>query len=349
MWEVQCYSVTLQKKIPLAISRGVRKASNNVFISLSLDSWTGWGEVAPTSDQPELTPEKIQREITRFIAALGIEKSPTKAHALGMAMQIPRTVYAAIDMALWDWWGQKAQLPLYRLWGLPKPSVATSITLGITPPQEVAEQLRVKFQEYAFQALKIKLGNPLGMEADQAMMEAVLQNVPAGVALRVDANGGWTCEQALEMIPWLAQRSVEYVEQPLKQGDEKNLKSLKKQGQLPIFVDESCHLSTDLKEWHTWVDGINIKLMKCGGPTEAIKLKHTAQAFGLQTMIGCMSESSIAISAAAHLSGDIDHIDLDSHYNLNPDPAQGLFWDAGVTQVSDRPGLGTQLNLKDHA
>ncbi|MGC6480113.1 MAG: dipeptide epimerase [Flavobacteriaceae bacterium] len=342
MWDYRCYQVALSKKIPLAISRGVRQKSHNIFLALQRDGITAWGEVAPTSDQPELSPDYIRSQIDRFFSHTDT-LIPQQAYAIGVALEIPRTVYAAIDMALWDWWGQQANLPLYRLWGLPKPSTPTSITLGICPPDQVAQQLKQKLGDFSFRALKVKLGSPLGIEADKAMMQAVIQNISPSMALRVDANGGWSVEQALDMIPWLADRQVEYVEQPLAKGNEKGLKELKRQAALPIYVDESCHTAADIPQWFSWVDGVNIKLMKCGGPTEALKIKHTTQAFGLKTMIGCMGESSVAISAAAHLSGDLDCVDLDAHYNLNPDPATGLLLENGITQVSDNPGLGTSL------
>ena len=348
MWEYSCYTVDMPKKVPLAISRGVRKQSTNVFLVLECNGIQAWGEVAPTSDQPDLSPTKIRAEIRRFFENYRGDV-PQEAYRQGLSLGIPRTVYAAIDMALWDWWGQQAGVPLYQLWGLPKPSQPTSVTLGICPPEAVAQQLALKTKDHDFQALKIKLGSPAGIAADKAMMEAVLEANSSPMALRIDANGGWTVEQALEMIPWLADRGVAYVEQPLAKGQEQGLRALKAQGALPIFVDESCHMASDLPNWYSWVDGVNIKLMKCGGPTEALRIKHTAQAFGLQTMIGCMGESSVAISAGAHLSGDLDYIDLDSHYNLKPDPSSGLTLEAGVTQISDRPGLGTHLNPEHYA
>jgi L-alanine-DL-glutamate epimerase-like enolase superfamily enzyme len=126
-------------------------------------------------------------------------------------------------------------------------------------------------------------------------------------------------------------------------GNEKELKTLYSSRSLPIFVDESCRSSSDISKYHDSVDGVNLKLMKCGGITEGLRVLSTAKAFGLETMIGCMSESSISISAGASISGQIDHIDLDSHYNLNPDPSWGASMVKGITMPSNNHGHGAFL------
>ena len=144
-------------------------------------------------------------------------------------------------------------------------------------------------------------------------MAAANAAAPFNASLRVDANGGWTVEEALMMNQWLADRGVAYVEQPLAQGNEDGLPHLFNGRPLPIFVDESIKFSSDVPEVAHCVDGINLKLMKCGGLTEAMRIVATARAHGLQTMIGCMSESSVAIAAGAAIGALFDHIDLDSH------------------------------------
>jgi L-alanine-DL-glutamate epimerase-like enolase superfamily enzyme len=146
------------------------------------------------------------------------------------------------------------------------------------------------------------------------------------------------------MMAWLAERGVDYVEQPLPEGSEADLPRIFEGRPLPIFVDESCRFSPDVTKVAHAVDGVNLKLMKCGGLTEGLRIIATAQAFGLQTMIGCMSESSIAIAAGAAISGVLDHIDLDSHLNLNPDPASGAPIVSGVIVPQDVPGHGGRLN-----
>jgi L-alanine-DL-glutamate epimerase-like enolase superfamily enzyme len=151
------------------------------------------------------------------------------------------------------------------------------------------------------------------------------------------------------MMQWLADRGVDYIEQPLKVGEESELKQLYNNRPLPIYVDESCRFAENIPLFADYVDGVNMKLMKCGGITEALRIIATARAHGLKTMIGCMSESSVAIAAAAAISGGIDHVDLDSHYNLAPDPANGAPMVDGVTLPTDLPGHGAVLKKEFYA
>ena len=147
------------------------------------------------------------------------------------------------------------------------------------------------------------------------------------------------------MMQWLAERNCDYVEQPLKEGQEADLVHLYKNRPLPLFVDESCRFASDIPKWADAVDGVNMKLMKCGGITGALRIIAMAKAFGLQTMIGCMGESSISIAAGAAISGALDHIDLDSHLNLNPDPCEGAPLVNEITMPKDVPGHGGQLKI----
>jgi L-alanine-DL-glutamate epimerase-like enolase superfamily enzyme len=235
-------------------------------------------------------------------------------------------------------------MPLHDLLGLPIPKSKTSITLGIMSPDSVKERIPLLFEGSSAKYLKVKLGSPEGIDADKEMYNQVLESIkPYNINLRVDANGGWSTENAKHMIEWLSKRECDYVEQPLAEGEEKYLKTLYESRLLPIFVDESCRFSQNIIEYSDWVDGVNLKLMKCGGITEALRILSTAKVYGLETMIGCMSESSISISAGASISGHIDHIDLDSHYNLKPDPASGASMIAGVTMPRIAPGHGAFL------
>ncbi|MEM8765757.1 MAG: enolase C-terminal domain-like protein, partial [Bacteroidota bacterium] len=153
-------------------------------------------------------------------------------------------------------------------------------------------------------------------------------------------------EDAQEMMRWLADRECKYVEQPLKEGDELDLSYLFKNRPLPIFLDESCRLATDIPKWAHTVDGVNMKLMKCGGITGALRIISTANAFGLKTMIGCMGETSISIAAGAAVSGALDHVDLDSHLNLNPDPCEGAPLINEVTMPTEAFGHGGKFKTE---
>ena len=196
----------------------------------------------------------------------------------------------------------------------------------------------------------MKLGSPEGLDADKDMFAQVLESAKKyDVKLRVDANGGWNTPDAIHMMKWLADRGVDYIEQPLEEGQEAELKYLFPNRPLPIFLDESCRYADDIHKWAKHVDGVNIKLMKCGGVTEALKIIETAKFFSLKTMIGCMSESSVSIAAAASISGTIDHIDLDSHYNLAPDPATGVRMSDGISIQDQVSGHGGVLKEKYYA
>jgi muconate cycloisomerase len=190
----------------------------------------------------------------------------------------------------------------------------------------------------------VKLGNPDGLDADQSMFSSVMESAQKfGVGLRVDANGGWTLSGAKTMMSWLKERGCEYVEQPLNSEVDDELPVLFSDRVLPIFIDESCCFSSDVGRLAHCVDGVNLKLMKCGGITEALRIVATARAHGLKTMIGCMGESSVAIAAGVSLGALFDHIDLDSHLNLMPDPALGLELGDGVVRIPEVPGHGARL------
>jgi L-alanine-DL-glutamate epimerase-like enolase superfamily enzyme len=149
-------------------------------------------------------------------------------------------------------------------------------------------------------------------------------------------------------MKWLSERKAEYIEQPLVEGDEDKLKFLFDARPLPIFIDESCRFAEDVANHYQYVDGVNLKLMKCGGITEALKILNVAKSHGLKTMIGCMSESSVSISAGASITGIIDYVDLDSHYNLDPDPSEGPSMVNGITMINSLPGHGAKLNTQSY-
>jgi muconate cycloisomerase len=253
-------------------------------------------------------------------------------------------VVAALDMALWDLRAKQARLPLYKLLGLSKKVVPTSVTVGINPPEVVRERIPLLLDGTGVKALKIKLGSPEGLDADQEMFSAVIEMTKnRSTIIRVDANGGWSVPDAKKMMQWLADRGVEYIEQPLKKGQEDDLIHLFKNRPLPIYVDESCRVSSDIPNFADRVDGVNLKLMKCGGITEALRIVSTARAFGLKTMIGCMGESSVSIAAGASIGSLFDYIDLDSHLNLDPDPCNGAEMTDGRILPSDNLGHGGSI------
>ncbi|TAF21313.1 MAG: dipeptide epimerase [Nostocales cyanobacterium] len=258
--------------------------------------------------------------------------------------QTPSATRAAIDMALYDWMGKTVKLPLWKIWGLDiKKIVPTSVTIGINSPEGAAKRTQDWLEYMDVKLLKIKLGSKEGITADQKMLLAVKETAP-NIPLFVDANGGWNLENAILMSSWLAELGVKYIEQPLARGEEQNLATLKKYSPLPIFVDESCFTSADIPQLANYVDGINIKMMKSGGLTEALRMVNTAKAHNLQVMFGCYSDSCLANTAASQLAPLADYLDLDSHLNLIDDPFMGALVENGRILPNNLPGLGVKYS-----
>ncbi len=347
---VNFYKVNLKKKYPLQISRGTHTKSQNLFVEIIKDGITAWGESAPGKTEGASNADEVEKELLKLIDT-GIDSlSIYEIFQRSKELNIPPCAFAAIDIALWDWKAKKAGLPLNNLLGLPIPSTPTSLTIGINPPEIIKERVEMLLSNPHIKALKIKLGSPDGIEYDKSIYSQVLESTKkSNISIRVDANGGWSLDEAKLMMKWLAERKAEYIEQPLVEGEEDKLKYLFKSRPLPIFIDESCRFSEDVARHYQYVDGVNLKLMKCGGITEALRILNVAKSHNLKTMIGCMSESSISISAGASISGIIDYVDLDSHYNLDPDPSEGATMIDGITMNDNKPGHGSKLKIENYA
>ncbi len=334
----------LTKIYPLTISRGTSAGSYNLFVLLSDGVHEGVGEAAPATADVETLAVEAEPSLKALFATGCLENGPDFTYEKARLMGIHPAAIAAVDIALWDLLAKQAQMPLYKMLGLEKPVAPTSVTIGINPPERVRELVPEMLTVWKARKLKIKLGSPEGLDHDKASYEAAREAAAKfDVGLRVDANGGWTPKGAIEMDQWLSERGCDYIEQPLAKGMESELPAVFARRRLPLFLDESVHFSTDVPAIADRCDGVNFKLMKTGGITEALRVIATARAHGLQIMIGCMSDSSIGIAAGAALGILCEHIDLDSHLNQNPDPAEGLKMVAGVVIPPDRPGHGAVL------
>jgi L-Ala-D/L-Glu epimerase len=341
---VRFQRVRLTKLHPLQISRGTSTGSWNLFMLVSDGSHEGVGECAPGTGFDDTLAAEAEAALKGFAEDTARLSDPFTSWREMHRAGIDPAAMAALDVALWDLLGKRAGLPLHVLLGLPEPAASTSVTAGINPPEVVRERADEFLGRTGAKHLKLKLGNPEGREADRAAFVAASEVAARhGASVRVDANGGWSADEAIEMSDWLAERGCDYVEQPLPAGNEDELPAVFAVRRLPIFLDESIKTSRDVVAFADRCDGVNLKLMKTGGVTEALRLVATARAHGLQTMIGCMGESSVAISAGASLGALFDHIDLDSHLNLNPDPAEGAGWRGGVVVPSGKPGHGATL------
>lgn len=336
---------TVHKRFPLTISRGTTAQTTNVWVRVKHDGIEGWGEASPFSLSNHRQSTETIKDSLQQVAPLLEAFSPLERQQIEQVLKkalFPSSAWAALDVALHDWLGKRVGLPLWQLWGLDRNRIVpTSVTIGINPPEVARARVRDWLEFTNVRVFKVKLGSPDGINADREMLMAVREEAQ-GQELYVDANGGWSLEDAIAMCNWLESLGVKYVEQPLPQGEEKSLPQLKDHQPLPIFVDESCLTSRDIPQLADCVHGINIKLMKAGGLSEAMRMVHTARAYGLQVMFGCYSDSSLSNTAATHLSPFADYLDLDSHLNLIDDPFTGALVQEGRVLPNDKPGLGVE-------
>ena len=332
--------VALRTKHPFIIARGGSSEYRVVRVTVTDDDGlTGWGEAAPSRHYGE-TADTVVSVLPLLAQVLdGADGWSLEAleHAMARAIGFNASARAAVSAALHDLAAKRLGVPLHRMWGLdPSASPPTSFTISIAPDEAT---LRQRVREAAgYPVLKIKLGSSW----DDRIMRIVREMEP-GKVLRVDANAAWTPKHALRMIPLLHELGVEFVEQPLPGHDVDGLRFVRERSTLPIIADESCLVSTDIPALAGAVDGINIKLAKCGGLREALRMVATARAHGMSVMCGCMVESSLGITAAAHLAPLLDYADLDGAALVTNDPYVGATIDAGVLRMPEGPGLGVEL------
>lgn len=328
--------LTLTTKHPFAIARGTQSEYRTVRVVVRADGHEGHGEAAPNRFYGEST-ESVISALERFAPLLAdmdpwaIERAERTMNA---AIRFNGSLKSAVSAALHDLAGKRLGVPVYRLWGL---DVATlpqsSFTIAIAAD---ADELKRRIQEAAaYPVLKIKLGS----DHDEAIIEQVRDLAPDKV-LRVDANAAWTPKQALRMIDVLIAYGIEFVEQPVAAHDIDGLRFVRERSPLPIIADESCVTSADIPRLVGAVDGINLKLSKCGGLREALRMIAAARTHGMLVMAGCMVESSLGITAAAHLAPLLDYVDLDGAALLANDPFVGATIEGGVLTVPELPGLG---------
>jgi L-Ala-D/L-Glu epimerase len=332
--------IALHTKHPFIIARGGSSEYRVVRVTVTDDDGlTGWGEAAPSKHYGE-TADTVVSVLPLLAQVLeGADGWSLEALEQGMAKAIRfnASARAAVSAALHDLVAKRLGVPLHRMWGLdPAASPPTSFTIGIAPDEAT---LRERVREAAsYPVLKIKLGSSW----DERIMHIVREMEP-GKVLRVDANAAWTPKHALRMIPVLQELGVEFVEQPLPAHEIEGLRFVRERSALPIIADESCLVSTDIPSLEGAVDGINIKLAKCGGLREALRMVATARAHGMSVMCGCMVESSLGITAAAQLAPLLDYADLDGAALVVNDPYVGATIEGGALRLPTEPGLGVRL------
>jgi len=240
-----------------------------------------------------------------------------------------------LDLLYWDHWGLQQQAPVGDILEIAQRStVCTAFTIGIASPDLMQAEAKRRAE---FKVFKLKVGFDGDVEAVAALRQVT------DVPFYVDANGGWSVEQACQKLPQLKEQGVVLCEQPIFSGIREDWERVREAADMPVIVDEHLQRPEDVGHWKGWVDGINVKLQKCGGITPAYDMILRARDVGLRVMIGCMIESSVSIAAAAHLAPVADYIDLDSHLYLDFDPYQGVQCDNGCLRLSGLPGLGVSV------
>ena len=324
---------------PFVIARG--GASEHRLIRVRLiddDGVEGWGEAAPNRFYGETADTALGalarlKPIVEAADPWAIEDTEAE---LNRALRFNGSVKSAISAALHDLAGKKLGVPVYKLWGLdPARAPLSSFTIAIAASDA---ELRERIGQAAeYPVLKIKLGT----DRDEQIIRTVRDAAPKKI-LRVDANAAWNPKQALRMIEILRELGVEYVEQPLPPHDVDGLRFVRERSSLPVIADESCVVATDIPRLVGAVDGINIKLSKCGSLREALRMIATARSHGMLVMAGCMIETSLGITAAAHFAPLLDYADFDGAALLADDPYVGATIAGGKIRIPDGPGLGVK-------
>jgi len=325
--------LTLTTKHPFVIARGGDDDTRVVWVRLTDgDGIEGWGEADPSRYYGE-TADTVLAMLKPHLPTDPFDLDAAEAR---FAQVVPKNgaARAALSAALHDLVGKRLDQPVWRLWGLdPARAPRSSFTIGLDTPEKVRQKV---LEASSYPILKIKLGT----DRDEAILRTVRDATDK--PLRVDANAGWTRERALQMLPVLKDYGVEFVEQPLPPDDLEGIAAVRRRGILPVVVDESCIVAADIPRLSGAVDGINIKLAKCGSLREALRMIATARAHGMLVMVGCMIETSLGITAAAHFTPLVDAADLDGAALTANDPFVGATIDGGQIRLPTGPGLGVR-------
>jgi len=351
--ELHFWEQSLPFEYPFTISNGRTKThQHSLMVRLSLGNWEGFGE-APAIVYYNVTVEGMMEKLEKnrkLIEKFALIDPERFWHFLHHLFPNDPFLVCALDMAGWDLWGQMKKQPLHRLWGTEWNTASNNsystnaiaippicdYTLGIDPIEKMVQ----KMKDHPWPIYKVKVGTEYDIEMITALREHT--NHP----IRVDANAGWTTEEALLKIPALANLGVELVEQPLAKDNWEGMAQLKKQAILPLFADESCVMEKDVAICAPYFDGINIKLTKCSGLTPALRMIQEAGSLGLKVMMGSMNESVIGSAAIAQFLPQLDYVDMDGPLLMTELNGVGLNYsfenNNGVIEPLTKFGLGVQ-------
>lgn len=342
--KLRFFAYELKLRHVFTVATYSRSTTPDVQVELEYDGVIGYGEASmPPYLQKELGTmdsvmaflKKVQDTIGRFSDPFQMED--ILAYIDGLS-EGDAAAKAAVDIALHDLVGKLLQAPWYKIWGLDKEKApSTTFTIGIDTPEVVREKTKECAER--FNILKVKLGG----SNDREMIETIRSVTSLPIA--VDANQGWTDRQhALDMIHWLKEQGIVMVEQPMPKERIDDIAWITQQSPLPIFADEGVQRLKDVPALKGAYTGINIKLMKCTGMREAWKMLNLARALDMKVMVGCMTETSCACSAAAQLSPAVDFADLDGNLLIANDRFRGMEVVKGKITLPDLPGIGVVIN-----
>ncbi|QLG44036.1 dipeptide epimerase [Costertonia aggregata] len=334
--QIRLKKYVLPLKHTFSISRESHDFQDTLIVSLIFNGKTGYGE-ATANPYYKITVESMMAEIKVIEDEINDFdfKTPEKFHHFLVEKELTHFAICALDLAAHDLYGKLLDKPLYEIWGTnTKNYPITNYTIGIASIEKMVR----KMKETPWPIYKIKLGT----EDDVAIVRELRKHTDA--IFRIDANCAWTAQETVHNAPLLKALGVEFLEQPLKADDWEGMKKVMQDSVLPVIADESCIVETDVEKCALYYNGINIKLTKCGGLTPALRMIRKGKELGLKVMVGCMTESTVGISAIAQLVPQLDFVDMDGAMLLKEDIATGVtIKDDGTLRFPTLGGSGVNL------
>ena len=350
--EVRLGLISVPLRVPFKTALRSVSSVEDVIVEIHTDTGAvGYGEAPPTGvitgDTTGAIIGAIRDHIAKTIIGRDVDDFEDLMIALNACIQKNTSAKAAVDMALWDLYGQLYKIPVYKLMGGAKKSIVTDITISVNDPEEMVRDA-LNAIDRGYDCLKVKVG--IDPELDVARLAAVREAVGKDVKLRIDANQAWNAKQAVRILDQMQEKGldIEFVEQPVPAADLEGMQYVTRHASVPVLADESVFSPADaLRIMQTGAaDFVNIKLMKCGGITNALRIASAAEVYGVECMIGCMLEAKISVNAAVELACAkkiITKVDLDGPVLCSEDHILGgaVFDEKNIT-VSDAPGMGIQ-------
>ena len=326
----------LQLRHTFTIAHDSRDVQPTLIVELRDGNMSGFGEATANNYYGVSIESMIQslNTIRSLIENYELESPEDFWQATFPFLKSNPFAQCALDCATTDLWAKKKGQKLYEAWGLSiENNPITDFTIGI----DTIENMVLKMKELPWPLYKIKLGTDYDLEIIKELRQH------SNATFRIDANCAWTAQQTIDYSYELKNLGVEFIEQPLRADDWEGMKAVYENSALPIIADESCIVETDVQKCYQYFHGVNIKLTKCGGLTPARRMIKKAKALHLKTMVGCMNESSVGISAIAHLLPLLDYVDMDGTLLISNDPASGVTFDFGKIVFANQNGIGVDL------